>query len=75
MKHIFVTVEEFLANGGVLDTERFLYNDKLVLIGFYDGEFEDSRFEDSVRVKNSTGTFPIYKSMANVEIECTPIYK
>lgn len=73
-KMIFVTVEEFLANGGVLDTDRALFSENDFL-GYYDSTFDKEHFENMIRIKKANGTFPAYPMLTYVKIYCTPIYK
>lgn len=75
MKTIFVTVQEFLENGGVLELGRYIFNSSGGMIGIYDGTFTDKIFHGMSRIKRSVGTFPSYNSLTFVEIETTPIYK
>lgn len=69
MKKIFVTVTEFLENGGELNNGRAIYGES----GGYFGEF---RGFNSFNVpiigiaRRPTSIHHIY-----VEIECSPIYK
>ena len=77
MNHtIFVTVKEFLENGGVLEIGRDFYSmGRTQIIGTYDGRFEDKDWPDMIRVRTGSGTYPAYDFNTLVEIEVTPIYK
>ncbi len=83
MKHsIFVTVEEFVANGGTLSTEsaayRQLYKQTEYLtyepLGWYDLSVQ-TYLPYSVIVSQRNRTFQMDVESVFVEIECQPIYK
>ncbi len=78
MKSIFVTVQEFINNGGELNQLRALYHQQA------DGDFKEIGWFDKnvqipapycIIVSKSNGTFQSLIEVVHVEIECTPIYK
>ncbi len=79
MKHsIFVSIHEFVFNGGTLTSKRQLY--KRTDNGTYE---PIGWFEETVQVPNPfiiiisqhSRTFQYSSELTYVEIECTPIYK
>ncbi len=79
MKTIFVTVTEFLNNGGIIETGRTLHkniiNNDFQEIGTFDFA-EQIPVSYMVTVSNWNGTtFQMLADIVYVEIEVTPIYK
>ena len=79
MKHsIFVTVDEFKANGGTMSSDRRLYKQTEYLtyepIGWYN--FDVQTFVPyTIVVSQSNRTIQLDTEMVYVKVECTPIYK
>lgn len=90
MKTIFVTIEEFLANGGTLELGREIFREETRQ--FDTGKYsQSSMLNSSLCLGEYTGfdekiqcylvTSPVYKSfpvtgtVGYVKIEATPIYK
>lgn len=77
MKKIFITVAEFLENGGELEQNREIYvkhrNGEIRIEGkvstYYDGSYfyDDEAHSEYLELDNPHEFF--------VEIDCTPIYK
>lgn len=77
MQHsIFVTVEEFTANGGIIESGRNLFRDS-ELVGWYDyaNDFVNLPKDEFISVTQHGKYFPAYTNSIQVEIEVTPIYK
>lgn len=75
MHTIFITVAEFLENGGKLNYGRSFYGaPNGQEIGYYVPE-NDHTFEGHTVVTRSTGYFPMDNNSLYLEIDCTPIYK
>jgi hypothetical protein len=77
MKKIFVTVAEFLENGGILKSEVQLYKKNHAktypeTLGWY---VDRATHDDMIMIGNIGKTFPYYSNQAFIEIDCTPIYK
>ncbi len=74
----FVTVAEFLENGGELKNKRQLYSRKhadapFKTVGWYVKNHPEH--SEMFIMGNIGSTFPYYSNQAYVEIEVTPIYK
>lgn len=77
MKKIFVTVEEFIANGGELIYDRDIFARKHAEAPIYKiGVFETSHEIHSgmINIRQTNKSIMLYKNQCWVEIECTPIY-
>lgn len=73
MKKIFVSVKEFLDNGGELEVGRPIYWDNRT---FKDGDFVGWHSLGNGKEYIDLGRdFPIPLETARVEIECSPIWK
>ncbi len=76
---IYVTVEEFLANGGKLKKGRELFNSRRENMGYYsytskpNGQVVAQKYLKDI--KNKTGGFPINQLTAYVKIQAIPIYE
>ena len=77
MRHtIFVTVAEFLDNGGVLTYGRSLYGaPNGQEIGYYIPENQRPSTYGFIVVQRHSGTFAREFDSLYVEISCTPIYE
>lgn len=75
MKTIYVTVAEFLENGGRLEAKRPVYNTKQPAIGWVSPKNYDSDRPDMTVVANNSSSMYCYNDLIYVEIPCTPIYK
>lgn len=74
MKHtIFVTVEEFLNNGGILNNGRSIYNEDFKEIGWFDSSIQICS-APAIVVTNSSRSFQFLTNLVFVEIICSPIY-
>lgn len=77
MKHIFVTIEEFLQNGGVLEAEREIFsaNAQKTEFSIY-GYFKSNPGAGVVLVHNASYKMaPASNHVFYVKIEVTPIWK
>lgn len=79
MKHsIFVSIHEFLFNGGTLTHERELYKETeygtYEPIGWYHETVQVSN-PFVIIVSQHNRTFQYAAELTYVEVECTPIYK
>lgn len=72
MKKIFVTVAEFLENGGELKLGRSIYGVNNYQVGEYDGKSDE---EDMIRIRQVNRSFPVFSNMYYVKIPCTPHYQ
>lgn len=72
MKTIYVTVAEFLENGGQLIPGRKIYNQ----YDFLSGEYRRNSLTDKTKFIIETDHGDTYGHFADdkVEVECTPIY-
>lgn len=71
MKCIFVTIEEFLQNGGKLEKDREIYTEAQNLAGYYLKPFKDHHLACNASYKS----FPVLSMAFYVKIEVTPIWK
>lgn len=72
MKTIYVTVAEFLENGGILSGERIIYNEQYLALGTFMGQ----SFNNTTVVNRENGPRCVRKNdILFVAIQCTPIYK
>lgn len=77
MKHIFVTIEEFLQNGGILEADREIFsaNQSKTEFSLY-GYFKSNPEAGVVLIHNATYKMaPVSSYMFYVKIEVTPIWK
>ncbi len=84
MKYIFVSIEEFLANGGILEKDREIYTNKqrhfterhpieFYTIGYY---LVSNNAGNILLAYNATyKSFPLSLVVHYVKIEVTPIWK
>lgn len=73
MKEIFVTVSEFLENGGELTEGRNIYNNQFGTKAV--GSFINIINEELIGVQtNKSDRWPFYKTHSYVKINCQPIY-
>lgn len=89
MKTIFVTIEEFLNNGGILKNGMTIYREEkrhfnetemtnpVTMEWLTFGELigEDKKTGAYLLKNNSFKSFPITETMGYVKIEAKPIYK
>lgn len=80
MKHsIYITIEEFLANGGILKNDRGLFMPKsdaqLHPIGWYDEDIQATAQEGTLIVSKTDRTFQTDPSIVFVEVQVNVIYK
>lgn len=75
MKTLFVTVEEFLQNGGELEPDRPLFtmskSNQPTRLGWYHGA---SKFGGCIEAADNSKVFPMMNSIVFVEVQATPIY-
>lgn len=71
---IFVTVFEFLNNGGILEPYRAIYNEKFVEIGWFLSEIQTEWNNDIIIIKNNNRSFAMDTNNVFVEIEVKPVY-
>jgi hypothetical protein len=74
-KTIYVTVEEFLQNGGILVEGRVIYNEKHGNIGEFDGFHIVKKGMSNVMCFVQDKRRTLYNDLIFVQIEVKPIYK
>lgn len=79
MKHsIFVTVEEFKANGGTMKSSMALYKQTeyltYELVGWYNFDVQ-TFLPYTIIISQSDRTFQLDTENVYVKIQCTPIYE
>ena len=67
---IFVSVSEFLQNGGILDSDRVIYNDQHCPIGYY-----KETHGEIIEIQCSNCSYQSLSNIVFVKINVTPIYK
>lgn len=72
MKTIYVTIEEFEKNGGVLENGREIFSAGPIAYYEYNAKEES---EHCIWVKGTKGSGTVRRDTGKVAIECTPIYK
>lgn len=74
---LFVTVAEFIANGGVLKTERNLYysnGNAFSYAGWYESENQERASEGTTIVTNLQRSWEAINELIYVSVNATPIY-
>lgn len=78
MKHIFVSIQEFLQNGGALEPGRQFFTENIIGRGNYSydraGEFKHMN-GDTIIMQGLSASHPALPHVFYVKIEVTPIYK
>lgn len=67
---IFITVSEFLENGGILDSDRVIYNDQYCPIGYY-----NETHGELLEIRCNTRSYQSLINIVFVKINVTPIYE
>lgn len=74
MKTTYVTIQEFLDNGGILLKGRMIYIEKTKNNFSYTGDFKEID-NDLIIIQNASRSFPVIPEVFFVEIEVIPVYK
>lgn len=72
MKKMYVSVAEFLENGGKLELGRNIYSN---LNGSNIGEFQNHIDDSMIDIRQSTRNIRCGNRISFVKIDCQPIYK
>lgn len=72
-KPAYVTIKEFIDNGGILEQGRPIYNEDCQLIGEYLEIYKEGNCH--LAKNGSLKSFPISEMAFYIKINCKPIYK